>query len=123
MKTTSVSLGILFAVSALYGCAAPPLVRDAIDVDPQHYTVDFENDRVRVIRIKYGPHEKSVMHQHRDAVAVFLSEHQSKFSYPDGSTEVRSATTGQTLWAPAAEHLPENLADEPVELVLVELKR
>jgi hypothetical protein len=26
--------------------------------------VEFENDQVRVLRITYGPHEKSVMHAH-----------------------------------------------------------
>ena len=33
-------------------------------VDSGHYAVEMENDKVRVLRIKYGPHEKSVMHSH-----------------------------------------------------------
>ena len=31
---------------------------DAVIADPKHYTVEFENDKVRIIRIKYGPGEK-----------------------------------------------------------------
>ena len=30
--------------------------------DHRHYKVEFENERVRVLRIKYGPGEKSVVH-------------------------------------------------------------
>jgi hypothetical protein len=37
---------------------------DPVRVDPKHYKVEFENEKVRVLRIKYGSHEKSVMHGH-----------------------------------------------------------
>ena len=47
---------------------------DPVRVDPKHYKVEVENDQVRVLRIKYGPHEKSVMHGHPSTVAVFLIE-------------------------------------------------
>ena len=48
----------------------------------------MDNDRVGVIRIKYGGREGSVMHQHA-GVGIFLSDAKFKFSYPDGKTEVR----------------------------------
>lgn len=95
---------------------------DAVTADPKHYTVEFENDRVRVIRIKYGPGEKSVMHSHGPNVAVFLSDSTVRMTLPDGSSMDIEAKTGGTQWADAEEHLPENLDDEPMEVVLVELK-
>jgi hypothetical protein len=33
-----------------------------------------------------------------------------------------TAAAGGTAWADAEEHLPENLSDDPLEVVLVELK-
>ena len=39
--------------------------RDAVQADPQHYTVELEDDRVRVLRARYGPGEKSVPHSTR----------------------------------------------------------
>ncbi len=99
-----------------------PVTQDPLKVDPKHYKVEFENDRVRVLRITYGPHEKSVMHGHPATVAVFLTENRARFTFPDGRTEERSWTVGQTMLIPAEEHLPENLSDKPLELVLVELK-
>jgi quercetin dioxygenase-like cupin family protein len=95
---------------------------DPVHVDPQHYTVEFENDQVRVLRIRYGPHEKSVMHGHPASVAVFLADTRGQFTFPDGQTEEFTTKTGQSMFVPAGEHLPENLSDQPLEVVLVELK-
>jgi glycine betaine/choline ABC-type transport system substrate-binding protein len=38
------------------------------------YRVTFENDQVRLLRINYGPNEKSVMHEHPNSIAVFLTD-------------------------------------------------
>jgi hypothetical protein len=95
---------------------------EAVAADPKHYTVEFENDRVRVLRIKYGPHEKSVMHDHPANVAVFLTDIQSKFTLPDGSTAAASRKAGSMEWDAGGTHLPENVGDQPFELILVELK-
>jgi quercetin dioxygenase-like cupin family protein len=98
------------------------LAQDATKVDPAHYKVEFENDQVRVLRITYGPGEKSVMHGHPEGLAVFLTDHHIKCTYPDGKTEELTAKAGQTNWAPAGKHLPENISDKPLELILVEMK-
>ncbi len=96
--------------------------QDPVKVDPQHYKVEFENAQVRVLRIHYGPHEKSVMHSHPNSVAVFLTDGQVKFTYPDGKTEDVQVKAGQTQWTKAGKHLPENTGDNAFELILVEMK-
>jgi quercetin dioxygenase-like cupin family protein len=98
------------------------LAQDATKVDAKHYKVEFENSRVRVLRVKYGPHEKSVMHSHPDAVAIFQQDGKVKFTYPGGKTEEREMKAGQTLFTPAVRHLPENMTDADMEVILVELK-
>ena len=95
---------------------------DAIVADPAHYTVEFENDKVRIIRIKYGPGEKSVMHTHGPNVSIMLSTGTWRMHMPDGSVEDMPGETGAAGWSDSDEHLPENLGDEPMEVVLVELK-
>jgi hypothetical protein len=95
---------------------------DAVIADPAHYTVEFENDHVRIIRIKYGPGEKSVMHSHGPNVAVFLSKSVVRMTSPDGTSRDEPTEVGVAAWDNAGEHLPENLSDEPLEVVLVELK-
>lgn len=96
--------------------------QDPVKVDSQHYTVEFENSQVRVLRIKVGPNEKSVMHRHPNAVAIFLTEANGKFTFPKGAPQDFTSKAGQVLWTPAITHLPENTSDQPFELILVELK-
>lgn len=96
--------------------------QDPVTVDSKHYSVVFENDQVRVLRIKYGPHEKSVMHYHPDAVAVFLKDAMVKMNLPDGTTADAGGKAGTTIWTPAGKHLPENVGKKPFEVILVELK-
>ena len=98
------------------------MAQDPVTVDAKHYTVEFENDRVRVLRIRYGPHERSVMHAHPASLAVCLTAAHGTFTFPDGKTEEFRMTPGQTMFVPAGEHLPENKSDQPFEVVLVELK-
>lgn len=98
------------------------MAQDPTKVDSKHYTVISENDQVRVVRVHYGPHEKSVMHYHPNAVAVFLTDVKAQFTFPDGTKQPMNVKAGETRFTPAGLHLPENLSDAPFELVLVELK-
>ncbi len=96
--------------------------QDPVSVDSKHYTIELENERVRVLRISYGPRERSEMHSHPDSVAVFLTAVNGRFAFPDGSTEDISGGAGEVAWLPAVTHLPENLGDEPFEVLQIELK-
>jgi len=103
--------------------APQPIADDPVKVDPKHYKVEFENDRVRVLRIKYEPGEKSVMHSHPESIAVFLTDAHTKFTYPDGRAEDINANAGSVLHMGAFTHLPENTSKTPFEVIAVELKR
>lgn len=102
--------------------AAPLAAQDPVTVDAKHYQVEIDNEHVRVLRITYGPGEKSVVHVHPDAVAMMLTDHHVRFHNPDGTSSDVQAKAGAVLWTPAGSHLPENLATGPLELILVELK-
>ena len=88
----------LVATISLLG-AGPALAENAVVADPDHYKVELENDSVRVVRVKYGPGEKSVMHDHDDYVVVYLTDAKGKFTMPDGSTEYGMVT-------PVSERIP-----------------
>jgi quercetin dioxygenase-like cupin family protein len=113
---------ILFTLLFVLGAALPALAQDATKVDSKHYKVEFENSRVRIVRVHYGPHEKSVMHTHPDAVAIFQTDGRVKFTFPNGKTEERDMKAGTSLYTPATRHLPENLSDGDMEVILVEMK-
>src|SRR6201997_5366922 len=99
-----------------------PITDDPVRVDPKHYKVEFENDRVRVVRIKYSPGEKSVMHSHPESIGVFLTDAHAKFTYPDGRSEDIDAKAGSVQHMDAFTPLPESTSKEPFEVIQVELK-
>jgi quercetin dioxygenase-like cupin family protein len=113
---------LLLLVAALCFTAGSAFAQDPAKVDPKHYKVLFENDQVRVLKIHYGPHEKSVMHSHPNAVVTFLTDAHVKFTMPDGTSKETSGKAGDAMWTPAETHLSENLSDTPLEGILVELK-
>jgi len=102
--------------------ATTALSQDPVKVDPKHYKVESENAEVRVVRVHYGPHEKSPMHAHPDAVAIFLTDGHTRFGLPGGKTQESTFKAGDALFTPASKHAPENLSDQPFDLILVELK-
>jgi hypothetical protein len=112
----------LFSVM-LCMCLAPIVsAQDAAKVDPTHYTVVSENAQVRILKVHYGPHEKSVMHSHPATVAVFLTDAAAKFTYPDGKTEIVNVKAGDAQYSASTIHLPENTGDTGMDVIVVELK-
>lgn len=119
MKLSIIFMALIFMFIAIQ----PVSAQDPTKVDPKHYKVVFENDQVRVLRITYGPGEKSVMHQHPDAVVVMLTDDKVNFTLPNGKTIETSAQKGDAMWDPAGKHLPQNVGDKPMEAILVEMKK
>jgi hypothetical protein len=113
-----VLVSILFTLSV----AAVTLGQDPVKVDSNHYKVEFENAQVRVLRARLGPHEKSIMHRHPNAVAIFMTDVNGKFHFPNGTSQDVSSKAGEARWTPAITHQPENMGDQAFEVILVELK-
>jgi quercetin dioxygenase-like cupin family protein len=113
---------ILIAALFVLVLSVVALAQDPVKVDGNHYKVEFENDQVRVLRVKVGPAEKSIMHSHPNAVAIFMTDITGKFTFPDGKTEDANRKAGDVLWTPAVTHMPENVGSQGFEVILVELK-
>jgi len=115
---------IMIPVIALACLFAAPCVRadDPVKVDAKHYKVEFENDAVRILRINYGPGEKSVMHSHPDGVVIYLTDAETTMTFPDGKVVVNGGKAGSVQVAPGGPHLPQNTGSKAMELILVEFK-
>lgn len=101
------------------GAAAFP---DAVTADPKHYSVSFENDVARFLRVKYEPGERSVMHRHLPGCVIFLTDQTFNFTIPDGSTDPASVPAGALGCGDGNVHLPENIGKETAEFIMVEFK-
>ena len=97
---------------------------DPVKVDLKRYKVEFENDQVRVFRVRYGPHDKGVMHEHTlNRVVTFITDGNMKVTTPDGESKILKTAAGDVTWGGPARHTEENLSDQPFEVVVVEFKQ
>lgn len=89
---------------------APTTDLDPVLVDPTHYSVEFENEFVRVLRVRYGPREKGATHEHLlNRVVVYMNDQPN-------------AKADDVRMGGAATHAEENASDGPAERIAVELK-
>jgi hypothetical protein len=118
-----VMLGIGFgAVSVLLAQRGIESTPDAVSADPTHYSVSFENELVRILRVNYGPGERSVMHKHFASCVVFLTDQTFNFTLPDGTTAPASVPAGALGCGDGNVHLPENITTAAAEFIMIEFK-
>ncbi len=84
--------------------------------------IEFENERVRVVRFHFSPHARVPMHSAPDVVSIALTEGHLRLTLPDGRIQDFHYRPGDTTWLPAQQHAGENAADTPLEFVAVQLK-
>lgn len=117
------SLLVVVVVSACTAAPAPqPEPGDPTVVAADKYSVMFENDAVRILKVHYEPGASSALHRHPDAVAVILSGSSSRFTAADGTVQELSPEADSALYMPAGAHTVENIGQAPVDVVLVEFK-
>ena len=107
----------------------PTSEQDATVAAAKNYKVELENDLVRVVRVTYGPHEKSPLHEHQgNAVVIVVLKGGGRMRQvnADGTTvEGRTEQAGAVRFVPARspfKHASENVSDYPLETIRVELK-
>src|ERR1700687_2954965 len=96
------------------------LALDAVRIEPTRFKVVFENDRVRIVRLRFGSRERGVMVSHPPRVLVTLTEVSVKLLFADGRTDERGAPAGVAAWLDSETLQTENARIEPLEVVLVE---
>jgi hypothetical protein len=91
---------------------------DAVTADSKHYSVEFENDIVRVLRVKLGAGESTPRHQHAAYCAIEISD--SSLREPGG--QVSNSKAGQVFCGDATSHSPTNVGNALAESIVVEFK-
>ena len=114
------AMGLLAAAPlAQRGTQAFP---DSVTADPGHYSISFENELVRLLRVNYPAGAKSVMHRHHASCVVFLTDQTFDFMLPDGSRAPAAVPAGALGCSDANVHLPENVGKEAAEFIMIEFK-
>ena len=76
------------ALLAAAGAGVIAAAQDVTKVAPDSYKVEFENDQIRIIRVKRGPHSKVPMHSHPDYVLMMITDIDQKVTTPDGKVVI-----------------------------------
>jgi hypothetical protein len=101
---------------------AAPVALDPVKLDPKYHIVDFENDRVRVLRTILEPRVKSPMHEHPAYVVVYLTELHTTMKMADGREVDNPRRPGEIAWRDPLKHQTENIGDHTAVEIQVELK-
>jgi quercetin dioxygenase-like cupin family protein len=91
---------------------------DAVTADSKHYNVEFENDIVRVLRVRLDAGDNTPRHTHSAYCAIELSD--SSLKEGDGPTSESKA--GQVFCGDATSHAPRNVGKALAESIVVEFK-
>ena len=96
---------------------------DPVKVDPKMYKVELENDQVRILRVRIGPHEVAPLHEHLlNRVVTYITDQNFRVTTPDGKVETLQHKAGEVSWGTPTKHKEENLSDKAFEVLVVELK-
>lgn len=87
--------------------------------NPDHYTVVFENVRVRVLEYTDSPDDRTGARP--DSVMYALSSFRRRLYSGDTERDVDIAA-GTTGWLPAQRHAGHNIGDTQAHVIFVELK-
>ena len=108
----------VLASSAPSAQATSQKLPDAITADSRHYKVEFENDIVRVLRVRLDAGDSTPRHAHSAYCAIEISD--SSLKEGDGPTSESKA--GQVFCGDATSHAPKNVGKALAESIVVEFK-
>jgi quercetin dioxygenase-like cupin family protein len=96
---------------------------DPAKIDPKHYHVEFENDQVRVLRVRIPSHQSTPVHTHvLNRVIVYLTDQDIQVTTTDGKSDRLHHKQGEVSWGGPATHKEENMSDHLFEVIAVEIK-
>ena len=101
---------------------SPAAAQDAAMVNPKIVKLEFENDRVRILRAVYDPHDRLDMHSHPAKAEVQITDGALRIFTPDGKWRDDPGTAGEFFWLEPTRHAVENTGEAPVELVEIVMK-
>ncbi|MGB2644597.1 MAG: hypothetical protein WBG02_04555 [Candidatus Acidiferrum sp.] len=116
---------IFFLVLLLASFAIAPstLGQDQASRNSNEVKIAFENDQIRVLHARYGPHQRIAMHSHPARVVVCVTAMHVLTTLSDGQTQELRCRPGDSRWSEPVTHSVENLEDAPFEVVEIEMEK
>jgi hypothetical protein len=94
-----------------------------LHVAPQQARLEFENEQVRVFRVKVAGHENLPMHEHVvNKIAVNVLPVNERITTASGQINLIKEEMVTPIWGGPVKHREENLGEGPMETLVIELK-
>jgi beta-alanine degradation protein BauB len=115
---------LLFELKEAKGAPAAQAAKadDPMTVDPDHYKVLLDNERVRVLEFRGAPGNKTPMHSHPGYVTYSFNGGKSTFTYPQGKPVEAPSRAGEVRWHEAETHAGQNTGETELRVLIVEIK-
>ena len=96
--------------------------QDLVAVTPDAAKVEYEDARVRVVRLRIAPNASLPMHDRPARVVIPLTPNDVRIWRADGTTSTTRTAADRVAWSEPTRRSVTNLADSTLENIIVELK-
>ena len=114
--TAGLALLVFLTVSGSAWC------QDLVAVAPRAAKVEYEDARVRVVRLRIAAKESLPMHDRPARVVIPLTANDVSTTRADGTSHLVRVAAGSTAWSEPGQRTVTNLG-APLENIVVELKQ
>ena len=118
-KSIFIILALVMAM-ALMGRVA--FAADPLEVAPDMYKLQYENDHVRVMQVTFQPGQSIPEHSHPDHFVYVLEGGNLQITKADGTIADAVLNVGDIIWINAETHKAVNTGSTVVRLLVTELK-
>jgi hypothetical protein len=108
------------ALALLGGMGALAAAHVGAQPMPQLGKIEFENDRLTVVRMHMAPHERTPMHDiPSPRLVIWLTDAHLKDTEADGSVSEYERPAGSSDWITPRRHVGENLSDQDLNFLAI----
>ena len=121
-KPTRICAALLLAGIIVTAMAQIATAQDPLTVAPSMYKKLFENERVRVMEVRFKPGESIAAHSHPDHFVYVATGGTLRIFHKDSEPADIAAKAGEVLWLNAETHWATNIGATEIHLIVSELK-
>ena len=118
MTVSAARLGVI-VFTVLFSSGAYAV--DFLEAAPKQTKVLLENDKVRVIEVKFKKGDKVPMHSHPEIVVYVIKGGKTRFTDESGKTTETGSKDGSATYRAATTHSHEHLTD--AHAIVIEMKK
>jgi len=102
------------------GSAMALLAQDAVQTDPKHFKVEYQDVKTRVVREILPPGETAPMHSHPERITVAIRGAKLRMTDLNGKTEIVDVKSGEATHVDPQTHTVTNIGTTTFEEVSTE---